>query len=485
MPVRTLLFLCLSLLVTACGTRDDESVAIAIIGSGAEPFSAQASGTAAREWRSATQQGLVAFDAYGRVVPALAERWIVTDDGASYIFRLRDGTWPDGSRIDAQSARQALSAAIRAQRGTPLGADLGRISEVRAMAGRVLEIRLSQPTPDLLTLLAKPQLGLLHKGEGTGPMRGKAEGTRAELTPLPPEARGLPSEEGWNKQARDLELHVLPAKRAVEAFAQGQVRMVLGGTIADFLLTDRGLSRGALRIDDVEGLFGLAFANREGFMASAENRAALAMAIDREALMQPFGIGNWEVRLGMLPATGPSGRELPIARWRDLSIEERRASAARRVASWRASGGEVAPIRIALPLGGGGDALFRGLSADFAAIGLEAVQVGPSEAADLVLIDQVATTDSAEWYLNRFRCGIARQICIEDVDDLLSEARKSDPRAVRSVLIDEAAALVEAQQIFISFGQPVRWSLVAAGLEGFQNNALGVHPLMEIAMRAR
>ncbi|MXP11048.1 ABC transporter substrate-binding protein [Pseudoblastomonas halimionae] len=485
MTARLFILICLTLLASACGARDDDRVAIAIIDSGSDPFAADAIGPAAMEWRAATREGLVAFDAYGRIVPALAERWIVTDDGASYIFRLRDGAWPDGSRIDAQGARRALSAAIRAQRGTALGADLGRISEVRAMAGRVLEIRLTHPTPDLLALLARPELGLVRKGEGAGPMRGTAEGKRAELSPLPPEARGLPTEEGWNKQARDLELQALPAKRAIEAFADGKVRIVLGGTIADILLTDRGLSRGALRIDDVEGLFGLAFTHRDGFMASAENRAALAMAVDRDALMEPFGIGNWQVRLGMLPGEGPSGRLLPVAEWRDLSLEQRRALAAQRVARWRASGERVAALRIALPRGEGGAALFAALSNDFSAIGLESERIAPGDDADLVLVDRVASADSAEWYLNRFRCGIARRLCIEEIDDLLAEARSADPRAVRSVLIDEAAALVEAQQIFISFGQPVRWSLVAAGLEGFQNNAFGVHPLMEIAMRAR
>ena len=70
-------------------------------------------------------------------------------------------------------------------------------------------------------------------------------------------------------------------------------------------------------------------------------------------------------------------------------------------------------------------------------------------------------------------------------DGLLREARRENPRAARAVLIDEAAALVEAQQIFISFGQPVRWSLVGGGIDGFQTNALGVHPLMEIAMQPR
>lgn len=473
-------------LLAACGARDDGSIPVAIIDSAAEPFAANAPGKAAAAWRGATREGLVAFDAYGRVIPALADRWIVTDDGTSYIFRLRDGNWPDGDAIDAESARRALSAAIRRQRGSPLGADLGRISEVRAMAGRVLEVRLNQPVPDLLSTLARAELGLLKKQTGSGPMRGTISGRTATLTPLPPEVRGLPAQIGWEDRARDIEMTAMSARNAVQAFADGEVRVVLGGTIADFLLTDRtGLSRGALRVDDVDGLFGLAFVHRDGFLSSAENRAAMAMAIDRRALMEPFGIGNWEARLGMLPSEGPTGRLLPLAQWRDLSLEARRSVASARVAQWRNATGDIAPIRIALPGGAGGAQLFASLEEAFAAIGLSAARVGFGEPADLALLDVVAPGANVEWYLNRFRCGLSRRICIEEVDDLLREARRDNPRAARAVLIDEAAALIEAQQIFISFGQPVRWSLVGGGIDGFQANALGVHPLMEIAMRPR
>src|SRR5688572_27889562 len=78
----------------------------------------------AQHVRAATHAGLVALDAQGGVIPALADRWIVTDDGLSFIFRLRDGTWPDGRDLTAESARMAFSEASRALRGTSLGLDL-------------------------------------------------------------------------------------------------------------------------------------------------------------------------------------------------------------------------------------------------------------------------------------------------------------------------------------------------------------------------
>ena len=61
------------------------------------------------------------------------------------------------------------------------------------MTGRVIEIRLSSPMPDFLQLLAQPELGVLHRGMGAGPMELARDRAVARLTLLPPEARGLPT----------------------------------------------------------------------------------------------------------------------------------------------------------------------------------------------------------------------------------------------------------------------------------------------------
>jgi peptide/nickel transport system substrate-binding protein/oligopeptide transport system substrate-binding protein len=130
-------------------------------------------------------------------MPAIAERWIVTDDGLSYIFRLRDGTWPDGTPIDAPSVAAALRRARAALAGTALGLDLAPIDEIRVMTDRVVEVDLSAPLPDLLTLLAQPELGLPRTRLGSGPLGLRREGLVASLSPIPPEKRGMPAQDGF------------------------------------------------------------------------------------------------------------------------------------------------------------------------------------------------------------------------------------------------------------------------------------------------
>src|SRR4029079_8755276 len=97
-----------ALALAGCG-RNDGAVQVAFIDTPAQLFGGGLRlSPGAQHVRAATGAGLVALDADGGVIPALADRWIVTDDGRSFIFRLRDGTWPDGRELTAESARAAL-----------------------------------------------------------------------------------------------------------------------------------------------------------------------------------------------------------------------------------------------------------------------------------------------------------------------------------------------------------------------------------------
>ena len=90
-------------------------VEVAVIGAPDDPFEQGVRlSPAAQHMRAATREGLVALDPVGQVVPAIAERWIVTEDGLSYIFRLRDSTWPGGEenhiQIDLASPDKTIAA---------------------------------------------------------------------------------------------------------------------------------------------------------------------------------------------------------------------------------------------------------------------------------------------------------------------------------------------------------------------------------------
>ena len=81
----------------------------------------------------ALAQGLVRFDAAGEIEPALAQSWIVSDDGTRYTFRLRRAAWSGGGPVTAQQVAGRLRAAISRASRNPLKPVLGAIDDVVAM----------------------------------------------------------------------------------------------------------------------------------------------------------------------------------------------------------------------------------------------------------------------------------------------------------------------------------------------------------------
>ena len=482
--VQLLAVLCAAL--AGCGPdAPDDSIDIAFIGT---PDGLAETGLrlspAAQHIRAATAEGLVAFDANGEVVPALAERWIVTDDGSSYIFRLRDSAWPDGDPLTGESVRDALRRNIAGLAGTSLGLDLAPISEVRAMTGRVVEIRLQSPMPDFLQLLAQPELGLTVGGDGAGPMTARWDDGVANLAALPPGARGLPDDPTWAESMRTVHVRAMPAAAAVAAFRDQQVAVVLGGRLASLPLADTGpLSRGTVRLDGALGLFGLRVNRAEGLLAEPARREALAMALDRTALLEPFNIGGWVPTTRLVAPDLPGDPGTIGERWADGTIEQRRALAQRRLAGWQPAEGGTRSVTVDVGEGPGADLLFRGIRRDFAAVGVEAVRSDGGSRADLQLIDRTARYGAARWFLNQFNCALSDAPCSEEADARVAEALASPDALERSALLAEAEADLTAANVYIPIGAPVRWSLVRGDIAGFVENRWNFHPLFPLSQR--
>ena len=457
---------------------------VAVIGAPDDPFEQGVRlSPAAQHMRAATHEGLVALDPTGQVVPAIAERWIVTDDGLSYIFRLRDSTWPDGEEITAADIREQLRGALTRLRGTSLGLDLAKVRDIRAMTGRVIEVRLTSPMPDFLRLLAQPELGFVRGGSGAGPMAmSRDEATAiARLSALPPESRGLPAREDWEDVARPIAVRGLSAKDAVAAFSRGDVDLVLGGTLIDFPQAEVGpLSRGTIQVDPAIGLLGLLVRRETGFLADPARREALSMAIDRAALIRSFGLAGWRESSWIVPPEIFGEPPYPADRWNGASLDERRRIGAARVAAWSGPGRE-AVLRIALPSGPGSDILLRELASAWGTIGVAVRRAGPGDAADLELRDTLARYPSARWYLNQFHCSLAAGLCAPAADALVSRSlTEPDAEARQRLLIEAHAALVE-REIYIPLGAPVRWSLVRGTIRNHLPNVWGMHPLFPLS----
>lgn len=489
--MRWLILPLLAAALSGCSRGDEGAVEVAFIDRPEELFAGGLRLSAgAQHLRGATGAGLVSLDAQGDVIPALADRWIVTDDGRSFIFRLRDGTWPDGRELTAESVRSALSEAIRALDGTSLGLDLAPIEEVRTMAGRVIEIRLSTPVPMLLQLLAQPELTLVRGSNGnggSGDMLLARTGATAVLAMKPPVARGIPEEPDWEQYVRAIELQAEDAEQAIARFDEGELDLVLGGRIGALPLVDTGpLSRGTVWLDPALGLFGLQVRRAQGLLATAQGREAIAMALDRPALIEPFNIGGWVPTTRVVAPGLPADPGYIAERWTERTLEESRAEATRRVAAWRrANGGGEARVTLAIARSPGLDILFRQLAAQLAMIGITVERVPEGRGADLELVDRVARYAEPRWFLNQFNCRLRNGLCSSDADALVREAIVQIDPAAKATLLAEAEAELTLANVYIPFGSPLRFSLVRGNVEGFAANPWAYHPLPALAVIPR
>lgn len=473
----------LVLLASCTASQDDGIIDVAFIEQGPDSQTEpRAESQSQRAIRAASRQGLVRFDQVGDIVPALAERWIVTDDGRSYIFRITEFDLPDGSRLTAQVVAQSFRRKIRDHQGDSLGLDLAKVTEVRAMTGRVIEIRLSSPMPTLLQLLAQPELGIdLERGEA-GPMAANAGENAVMLEAIRPEQRGMAEQPNWDEETRSVQLFPTSAENAARAFSRGQVDAIFGGRMDSLpLAVTDALSRGTVRLDPALGLFGLDVIRTEGFLASPQNREALALALDRPALVQQFNIGGWVASTRIVPDGLPGYAPERSERWLGLSLDQRRARALALVRSWESGSARPASVSIDLPQGPGSDILFVALRRDLAAVGIDAVRAAGGRGADLSLRDETARHAGASWFLNQFHCSVSPRVCSPDADYLMQLALDALDPAEEMSYIAEAESTLLATNLYIPLGAPIRWSQVRAGVEGYSENSWAFHPLFPLS----
>ncbi len=474
-----LLLFALAMAVTGCSNAGDKQpVTMSVIGTKlklADPNR----GAISRETAlmlGATAQGLVAFDADGQIEPALAERWIMTDDGLSVIFRIRRAEWADGRPVTSAEVAARLRSVIAPSSRNPLRPLLSGIDRITGMTGQVIEIRLKVPQPNFLQLLAQPELAIFAASPllGSGPYR--IHSMRNGVTRLRPviDVTELPPANDTERD--DVRLRSERASIGIARFSAREIALVTGGSFADLALVRAARPASSqFQLDPAYGLFGLAVAADSKAMSNVDIRRALAMAINRDRIVQLFGVSKWKPVLSLLPAQLDSAAPPAALAWVQLALSDRIA----RARGYVAAHPDLPAIRVALPEGASSRLLFAALADDWRRIGIRARLVRPDEPADLRLIDEVAPQSSALWYLARVSC--ARKMpCSQPGEAALNAVGSATTQDDRAAAIAEADAAFASNQPYIPIALPLRWSLVAPQLTGWRASAFAIHPLQHL-----
>jgi peptide/nickel transport system substrate-binding protein len=471
---RILLAALLAGTLAACGGQGEEALDVTVIGGRQAQLSDPADTALAMPSEvllTNVAQGLVRFEARGQIDSGLAERWNVSDDGLSYIFRVASGAWPDGRPVNARDVARILNRQLRSASRNPLKDTLGAISEIVAMTDRVIEIRLRTPRPNLLQILAQPQFAVVREGQGTGPFQIDAKQDAPGAISMTRLIRIIDDKD----RIEHAHLRNAQAAKAITQFRDGEAELVLGGTYADLPLVPRRerSMRNALHFDPVAGLFGLVPARSGGPLADKELRSLLSRGLNRDALVGAFDVPNLVGRTTVLQAGLEGGANPVPPAWTAVPFEDRYPQAVQEAR--RAIGDERIRLAVDLPEGRGSEILFARLAADWQPLGIDLVRAGKGVPADLKLVDQVAPSTSPAWFVRSFRCGVA-PICSEGADNLMNAGRDTKNAVERAALLAEAGRIIDEEILFIPIAAPVRWSLVG-DLPGFAENIFARHPL--------
>ncbi|WP_372424196.1 ABC transporter substrate-binding protein [Salinarimonas chemoclinalis] len=228
-------------------------------------------------------------------VPRLATAWAVSDDARTWTFRLRAGVaFHDGTPCDAQAVALSLRRMAREDKGYTLGAPavwrqyLGD-AIVEAPDAGTLVIRLDAPMADLLDVLvqgyvvAPSALPAYDAGDtrrpcGTGPYRLVEESDAAvSMARVPGHFDGEPA----NERIRFVREPDRAARLAMVRAGDAQVATNLDVAASADLAKD-----GATRVVSLAPVAIIYLLNAaRGPLADARLRRALALALDREALI--------------------------------------------------------------------------------------------------------------------------------------------------------------------------------------------------------
>jgi peptide/nickel transport system substrate-binding protein len=146
-------------------------------------------------WLSLIYETLVGVDKNADVTDGLATEWVISDDGLTYTFTLRDGvTFHNGETLDSSHVKWNLERIIDPETGASSQSVIAVVTSIDTPDPKTVVLNLDAPNAPLLAALAQQQrVGIMHpdsvdasgkfvQGIGTGPFTFASYATGDRLT---------------------------------------------------------------------------------------------------------------------------------------------------------------------------------------------------------------------------------------------------------------------------------------------------------------
>jgi len=290
-------------------------------------------------------ESLIRYGDNGRLEPALAESWTVSEDGKTLSFALRQGvTFSDGTPFDAESAKWNLERWM----GKPDFSWIGvsdALDSISITGPHRLDIHLKREVP-----VALLELTIVRPVRFLSPNAVDADGNQAAPIGTGPwtitensnaGTTLVRNEDYWGEKAgfEKIELKVVPDELSrSNGLRAGDLDIIGGEWVAPLS------PRRARALDQSEGTSAatapgtaavlMTFSPESEMLSDAAVREALTLSIDRNSIVQIIYEGYADPTANVFPASIPDGgKALPIVP-RDLDSARSKLAAA----GWQASG---------------------------------------------------------------------------------------------------------------------------------------------------
>jgi peptide/nickel transport system substrate-binding protein len=243
---------------------------------------------------------LVRFNAKMEIVPDLATKWVVSPDGLTWTFDLREGVkFHDGTSFNAEAVKVNFERVLDQKTGSPRRSVLGMIKRIEAISPTRVKITTAYPTGSFLQQLAHPVAAIISPAAiakygkdlsrnpvGTGPFKLKewVSGDKIVMERNPSYFEGAP-------QIGQLVWKIVPEDSSRTMMVEsGQADVALRIPVADLQRLRAKSDLSLLEEPTVMTMY-VALNNSRGPLKDVRVRQALNYAVDKEALVK-YIVGN-------------------------------------------------------------------------------------------------------------------------------------------------------------------------------------------------
>ena len=471
-------------------------------------------------------EGLVSRGPDGKAVPGLAERWETSADGLTWIFHLRPGArWSDGSAVTAEDVqftyRRILDPATAStnahylwvlRNGKPISTgaetDFSKLG-VRALDTRTIELRLEHPAFYLPQLLSYPMLAIVSaanvKRAGKGFTKAGAllsSGAYALAEAVPQDhVKLVRNPHYWAAAGIAIDAVYYHATEDQDSelrrYRAGELQMT-------WLLPPGqiGWARANLPADlHISPWFSTYYyapnLTHEPWRSSRELRAALSLAVDRQALVEKITQAGEVPSFSYVPA-GITGYAQAVPEWAGWTQERREAEARRLLAAAGYGGGRKLSVELLF----NNSASHRRVAVALAGmwkkvLGIEASLLGTEWSAFLNARQTYSFKDfSRQGYIGAYEdAGVFLEFLRSDAgadnpsaygnpafDALLDKAERETDGKRRNALLQQAEAMLLDEHVVLPFYTYSLSRLVNARIKGYVDNPLDVHPTRYLSL---